>query len=214
MKLNLRRSFFAALGALSAGVALAAAPLGASAFSPTPPPTPPVGTSFDVIAFSGHTTALNPAVPLTGVVAVGAGSFSFQSDACAGVSTADDTAAENPPGGPDDPTKEAGLCNFSVASGSYAQLAAEDPQGVGACGFGHADGTANIATSEGPFTVVFHIGFNAGVGIITGTSTDADSDSATTHPVYGVVQITPTGTAAPNTCATGFTATGVAYIVS
>lgn len=192
----------------------------------------PVGG--DVIAFVGHTTALN-----CGNVGEDSDSDSVIFDTLIDGTVGDDAVNTCPAGGGgvpvaggegtytfatdvcayvSDPSvqdglNEVGTCNFT-STGTYENLV---------CGTGEADGNAGqtvINTSgDGSASAVYHIDFVAGVGVVTGTATETDVDGQNPATLAGLtVLLPPTPTIPPTlpptgVCVTGFNVVGVAALV-
>jgi hypothetical protein len=140
----------------------------------------------DVLVINGQ-AVVSPSVQISG----GAGSFTFNTSVCAGVSDGDGVAA---------PTPEAGLCVIA-STGTYANIV---------CGTGSATGTATISGAESA-TASFSITFAGTIGVVTGSVTDNPPDSDTVDAITGVVQIgppVPPSVPPVGTCTNGFTVTG------
>jgi hypothetical protein len=201
------------------GTAAMLATAGLSGVSTAKAQVDPGGLS-DIVAFRGCTNVLTPAVPLVGGPG---GSYGFGSDSacnppfntvpnlCTGISDPGDGSL---PGGVEAPancTIHAGGSYSNIVCGtgttgsppSFADSAtvwADDPPSV--------NNTATAAYA----TIKYSIVFVAGVGVIVGTSTEADSVTLQPVSVLGVVQITPTGGDCVNGV-TQFVATGVTALL-
>lgn len=169
--MNLRTKVLSVAGTILAAGALTLSPLAASA-------------DVDAVVFAGATGTITT-VPLIGPSNPDPGSYTFGSAICAGASV--DTA----PAG-----AQAGTCVIA-SSGTFHNIV---------CGTGSAAGTATVSaggllpSAEQTETITYSITFVAGVGLLTGSSSDGDTTA-------GVVSIIPTG----GNCVQGvtqFTASG------
>lgn len=150
------------LGVVSLVFGVMAVPTTASAGPPTP--------ISDILVFNGSTDPGFQAVKWQG----GSGTFSFSSNACAGISGGDIPGVLTP---------EVGIgCSVSATGGTYRNTV---------CGTGQASGTANIGEGaslttpsdvsggySGPFDIVF-------VGTVgLGQAALADSDGGTDNALF------------------------------
>jgi len=164
---------------LVAVVGLVGAQLGAAADTPGP---------SDTVIFQGRTSTLTP-VPLVG----GSGSYAFNSSTCAISSDASDGVDAGDP---------AGMCTIA-STGTYVSVV---------CGTaavtGNITGSATInAEGFAPYaTGNYTISLVAGVGVVTGSGTEADGTGPVT--LSGAVQLVPDAPTGDGFCTHGFTVTG------